>query len=200
MFNDSENTYRKVRKIKAVADGAGIGEQPRSGPPTCSRRSRDGSSQARSRKRLSVKPKRYLADPSLAVAQLGMGPESLLSDWQTFGLAFEAMCVRDLSVYARALPGVGFEPVRYYRDDSGLEADAVVELADGRWAAFEAKVGEDRVGAAVDSLRRLRAKLCSNPASRTRPPEFMAVIVGASRCAREVEEGIYVIPLRCLGA
>lgn len=155
---------------------------------------------SRSRKRLATKPRRYLADPSLAAAQLGMGPEALLRDWQTFGLLFEAMCVRDLTVFARALPDVGFEPVRYYRDDSGLEADAVVELADGRWAAFEFKVSEDKVADGVASLLRLRRKLCENPRARVREPEFTAVVTGLSRYARRTEEGVYVIPLRCLGA
>ena len=156
--------------------------------------------QARSRKRLATKPRRYLADPSLAAAQLGMGPDALLGDWQTFGLLFEAMCVRDLTVFARALPDIGFEPVRYYRDDSGLEADAVVELADGRWAAFEFKVSEDKVADGVASLLRLRRKLCENPRARVREPEFTAVVTGLSRYARRTEEGVYVIPLRCLGA
>lgn len=156
--------------------------------------------QTRSRKRLATKPKRYLADPSLAAAQLGMGPNALLHDWQTFGLVFEGLCMRDLTVYARALPNVGFEPVRYYRDDSGLEADAIVELADGRWAAFEFKVSEDGAKAGVESLLRLRRKLCENERARVRPPEFMAVVTGVSRYAREVDEGVYVIPLRALTA
>lgn len=156
--------------------------------------------QARSRKRMATKPRRYLADPSLAAAQLGMGPDALLRDWQTFGLLFEGMCMRDLTVYARALPDVGFEPVRYYRDDAGLEADAVVELADGRWAALEFKVSEDGVGHAVESLLRLRRKLCENPRARVREPEFLAVVTGASRYARRTPEGVYVVPLRCLTA
>lgn len=155
---------------------------------------------ARSPKRLRVKPKRYLADPSLAVAALGMDRASLLHDWQTFGLVFEAMAMRDLEVYARALPNAATVPLRYYRDDSGLEADAIIELADGRWAALEVKVGEDKLGEGVDSLRSLRTKLCENPKTRVRPPEFMAVIVGISQYARVVDEGIYCIPLRALGA
>lgn len=153
---------------------------------------------ARSRKRLAVKPKRYLADPSLAVAQLGMGVSALLHDWQTFGLLFESLCMRDLMVYACALPDIGFEPVRYYRDDTGLEADAIVELADGRWAAFEFKVGENKVPDAVKSLTRLKAKLCENKGARVREPEFLAVITGVSRFARQMPEGVYVIPIRCL--
>ena len=155
---------------------------------------------ARSRKRVATKPKRYLADPSLALAQLGMSPDALLHDWQTFGLAFESLCVRDLTVYARALPQAGLEPVRYYRDETGLEADAIIELMDGRWAAFEIKVSEDKVDDAVRSLVRLRDKLMSGDQSRTRPPEFMAVVTGLSKYAREVEKDIYVLPIRCLTA
>ncbi|MDD5926515.1 ATP-binding protein, partial [Ellagibacter isourolithinifaciens] len=109
---------------------------------------------ARDRKRFATKPKRYLADPSLACALLGMSPAALLADWQTFGLVFENMAVRDLSVYARALDLLDDVPVRYYRDDSGVEADAIVQLADGRWAAFEFKVSEDKVEKGVASLER----------------------------------------------
>lgn len=154
---------------------------------------------ARDRKRFATKPKRYLADPSLACALLGMSPAALLADWQTFGLVFENMAVRDLSVYARVLDLLDDVPVRYYRDDSGVEADAIVQLADGRWAAFEFKVSEDKVEKGVASLERIRRKVCENPRSRTRPPEFMAVITGVGEYAREVAEGIVAVPIRLLG-
>lgn len=154
---------------------------------------------ARDRKRFATKPKRYLADPSLACALLGMSPAALLADWQTFGLVFENMAVRDLSVYARALDLLDDVPIRYYRDDSGVEADAIVQLADGRWAAFEFKVSEDKVEKGVASLERMRRKVCENPRSQTRPPEFMAVITGVGEYAREVAEGIVAVPLRLLG-
>ena len=90
-------------------------------------------------------------------------------------------------------------PVRYYRDDSGVEADAIVQLADGRWAAFEFKVSEDKVEKGVASLERMRRKVCENPRSQTRPPEFMAVITGVGEYAREVAEGIVAVPIRLLG-
>lgn len=154
---------------------------------------------ARDRKRFATKPKRYLADPSLACALLSMSPAALLADWQTFGLVFENMAVRDLSVYARALDLLDDVPVRYYRDDSGAEADAIVQLADGRWAAFEFKVSEDKVEKGVASLERMRRKVCENPRSQTRPPEFMAVITGVGEYAREVAEGIVAVPIRLLG-
>lgn len=156
--------------------------------------------QSRSRKRLSVKPKRYLADPSITMALLGMGPDALLRDWQTFGLAFESLCIRDIMVYVEAMPDVGLVPLRYYRDDSGLEADVVIELSDGRWAAIEIKLSEDKVDDGVASLRRLQKKLCGNERARCRKPEFLAVVVGICRYARQVDDGIFVIPVRALGA
>ena len=153
----------------------------------------------RSPKRLAVKPKRYLADPSLAVALLGMNETSLMEDWQTFGLVFENLCMRDLAVYAQALPNGGAE-VRYYRDNVGLEADAVVELPDGRWAAFEFKLGVAKAEAGIGSLQRMRTKLLANPQARTREPSFMAVVTGTGEYAYRTGEGMYVIPVRALGA
>lgn len=155
---------------------------------------------ARSPKRVRTRPKRYLADPSLAVAALHMSPDALLGDWQTFGLVFENLCIRDLMVYASAMDEAADVPVRYYRDDSGLEADAIVELADGRWAAFEIKTSEAKVPDALKSLRAIKRKLADAPGARTRPPEFMAVITGVSEYARRVEDGLYVIPIRALTA
>ncbi|WP_303252069.1 hypothetical protein [uncultured Senegalimassilia sp.] len=69
-----------------------------------------------------------------------------------------------------------------------------MQLADGRWAAFEFKVSEDKAAKGAESLSRLRAKLCSNARAQTREPEFMAVITGNGEYARKAEDGIYVIP------
>ncbi|MEG1831245.1 MAG: DUF4143 domain-containing protein [Raoultibacter sp.] len=155
---------------------------------------------ARSPRRVQTKEKRYFADPSLAAAALGMNTDALLGDWQTFGLLFENLCMRDLGVYARALPNPAINPVRYYRDDSGLEVDAIIELADGRWAALEIKTSEDKVAAGVKSLTRLRDKLQKNPQAHMREPEFLAVVVGIAEYARKTPEGVYVIPITALGA
>ena len=155
---------------------------------------------SRSVKRVGTKPKRYFADPSLPIAALALSPESLMRDWQTFGLVFENLVIRDLIVYAEAQELCGDVPVRYYRDDSGLEADAIIELADGRWAAFEIKTSDAKVPSGEASLRRLRDKLCANPLARTRPPEFMAVITGISHFARRIDDGIYEIPITALTA
>lgn len=153
---------------------------------------------ARSRQRFITKPKRYLADPSLAVSLLGMSPTALLKDWQTFGLMFENLAMRDLMVYARTLNLLDEYPVRYYHDDSGLEADAIIQLSDGRWAALECKVSEDKVVEGISSLKSLRRKVCENPRAQTPKPTFMAVITGNGRFAYMVEEGLFVIPIRTL--
>jgi len=154
----------------------------------------------RSPKRVQTKPKRYFADPSLAVAALGMNQTAVLSDWQTFGLVFENLCMRDLFIYSHVLSGAAFTPLRYYRDDSGLEADAIIEMSDGRWAALEIKLSEDKVQDGVNSLLKLRKKLCENAKARVREPEFLAVVVGISEYARKTPEGVYVLPITCLGA
>ena len=81
-----------------------------------------------------------------------------------------------------------------------LESDAIIELADGRWAALEIKTSERKADVAIECLRGLRDKLSARGAARVRPPEFMAVITGVSEYARRVEEGLYVIPITCPGA
>lgn len=155
---------------------------------------------ARSPKRFRMGEKRYFADPSIAMSSLGMDPEALLHDWQTFGLAFENLCMRDLLVYARTLPKIGREPIRYYHDDSGLEVDVIIELTDGRWAALEIKSSQAKVSEATENLNRLRAKLTKNKKARIREPEFMAVIVGISEMTYQTSDGIYVVPITDLTA
>ena len=155
----------------------------------------------KARSRVRTKPKRYLDDPSMAAALLSVGPSRLLQDGQLFGMLFEALCVHDLSVYASLLPGAGMRPLRYYADADGLEVDAILELRDGRWAAFEVKLGESKVEQAAKSLSRLKAKVAANPVARNPKPEFMAVLVGNGAFARRrKEDGIYVLPLGTLTA
>lgn len=155
----------------------------------------------RSRSRLRTKPKRYFSDPSLAASLLQVTPDRLLEDGQLFGVLFESLCMRDLAVYASAMPGASPEPVRYYRDSDGLEVDAVVELRDGRWAGFEVKLGDSKAPEAFATLDRLRRKVAANPAARNPEPEFMAVLVGAGEFARyDADADVYVIPITALGA
>lgn len=155
----------------------------------------------RSKSRLRTKPKYYFADPSLAARALNVTPERLLEDGQLFGVLFESLCIHELSIYASVLPGAKPDPVLYYKDADGLEADAVIELRDGRWAAFEIKLGENKLAEGANSLRRLKEKIALNPAAENPNPAFMAVIVGAGEYARfDKDTGIYVIPITALGA
>ncbi len=155
---------------------------------------------SRSPKRMRMKPKRYFADPSIAVALLGLSPESLMHDWQTFGMVFENLCMRDLDVYARSLPNAGDVPLRYYHDDSGLEADAIIELADGSWGAFEIKLSPEAVSKAAGNLVRIRDKLLKVTNARIKEPSFLCVITGTGEGAYRRPDGVYVVPVRCLGA
>ena len=153
----------------------------------------------RAKSRLRTKPKRYFADPSLAVGLLGANEERLLQDAQTFGLLFESLCMHDLSVYASALPGVSSTPLRYYSDADGLEVDAVIELADGRWAGIEIKTGEEKADEASRNLKRLRSKVGANPAARNPDPSFMAVLLGKCQAARyNAKDDVYILPLTAL--
>ncbi len=154
---------------------------------------------ARSPKRFQTKPKRYLVDPSLAVAALRMSEQSLMKDWQTLGLVFENLCMRDLLVYSRALPDASSNPLHYYHDDNGLEVDAIVEDAGGRWGAFEIKLSENKADEAAKSLLRMRDKIGRNAVARTSAPQFLAVLVGLGQHAYRREDGVYVIPVGCLG-
>jgi hypothetical protein len=153
----------------------------------------------RSKARLRSSEKRYFCDPSLATVLLGISETKLLEDGQLFGLLFESLALRDLSVFAGLLPDAPRHPLMYYRDSTGLEVDAIIELVDGRWAAFEIKLGENGVPAGIDALAKLRRKIASNPAARNPEPAFCAVITGAGEFARyDRENNVYVVPLLSL--
>ncbi len=153
----------------------------------------------RSKSRLRTKPKRYLADPSLTATLLGVGPSRLLADGQLLGLLFESLCIHDIRVYASTLANATRDSLRYYQDADGLEVDAVIELADGTWAAIEVKLGEDKVPEGIANLGRLRRKVAANPAARNPEPAFMAVVTANSPFARyDREHGVYVLPLAAL--
>ena len=153
----------------------------------------------RAKSRLRTKPKRYFADPSIPAAALGMGPERLLSDGQTFGLLFESLCVHDLRAYTACLPGAHHGSLRYYGDSDGLEVDVVIELRDGRWAALEIKLGEAKVPDGIRNIERLREKVASNPAARNPKPEFCAVVTATSPfCRYDAAHDVYVFPITAL--
>ncbi len=144
----------------------------------------------RSRARLRQTAVRHLADPSLAAAALNAGPGLLLREIAWMGQLFESLVVRDLRVYAAALGG----ELYYYRDSNGLEADAIVELPDGRWAGFEIKLGSsaDIVDAAAATLLRVAAAVVE-------PPVALGVITGTGYGFTR-RDGVHQIPVGALAA
>lgn len=155
----------------------------------------------KSRNRMRVKPKRYFADPSLAVAALGMTPARLVRDGQTFGDMFENLALRDLRIYASAWNGLEDARLFFYRDERGLEADAIIELSDGRWGAVEVKLGINKLNEATESLLKVRDKVIgANPMARIPDPSFLMMLVGHGERSFRTREGIYVVPLTLLGA
>ncbi len=145
----------------------------------------------RSRVDLRTSPARHFVDPSLAVAALGATPEQLLQDLNLLGLLLESLVVRDLRIYAQGFDGV----VKQYRDNKGVEVDAIVETDDGRWAAFEVKLGGRRVLEGVESLTRFASKIDT---AKCGEPAVLGVIVG-SGYGYVREDGVHVIPIGALG-
>lgn len=147
----------------------------------------------RSRTAIRTAPTRHFADPSIATAALGCGPDELVGDLETFGLVFEDLCVRDLRVYASVLDGA----VSHYRDKTGLECDAVIHLRNGSYGLVEVKLGGDEAiekGAA--SLGKLAERIDT---SRMRSPSFLMVLTGMGTYAYPREDGVMVVPVRALG-
>lgn len=145
----------------------------------------------RSRSILRKSPKRHFVDPSLAAAALGAGPAALIRDLNLFGFLFESLVVRDLRVYAQPLRG----EVRQYRDNKGLEIDAIVETNDS-WAAFEVKLGAPKaIEEAAASLLKFAGEVDTR---RSGKPSALGVIV-ADGYGYTREDGVHVIPISALG-
>lgn len=135
---------------------------------------------------------RYFTDPSIAAAALGLGPDDLLDDPNTFGLLFETMAVRDLRVYAEALDG----QVCHYRDKKGLECDAIVHLRNGRYGLIEIKLGGDNlIEAGATTLKKLASKIDTD---KMKSPSFMMVLTAIGEYAYRRLDGVLVVPIGCL--
>ncbi len=146
----------------------------------------------RSKTAIRTSDTRYFIDPSIAVAALGLGPQDLLNDLNTFGLFFETLCVRDLRVYADALGGT----VYHYRDKNGLECDAVLHLRNGHYGLIEIKLGGDRlINEGAENLLKLSEKIDT---TRMKKPSFCMVLTGVGPFAYKRQDGVYVVPLGCL--
>jgi len=148
------------------------------------------SAKLRSKTAIRTTAKRHFADPSIAAASLRATPKRLLSDFNTFGFLFESLCIRDLRVYAESIDG----SVYHFRDKSGLEIDAVIQLADGRWGAAEVKMGAGEIEDAASNLLKLRKAIDTE---KMKEPSFLMVITG-TEYAFQLKNGVVVVPIGCL--
>lgn len=146
----------------------------------------------RSKSAIRTSDTHYFVDSSMAVAALGLGPDDLINDLNTFGFIFETMAVRDLRVYAQALDGGVF----HFRDRNGLECDAVIHLRNGSYGLVEIKLGgEKNIEEGAKSLNRLAEKIDTD---KMKQPSFKMVLTGLGHYAYTRKDGVMVVPIGCL--
>lgn len=147
----------------------------------------------RSKTAIRTSDTRYFNDSSIAAAALGVSPLDLTQDLNTMGLMFETMAVRDLRVYAEALDG----KVYHYRDKSGLECDAVIHLRNGSYGLVEIKLGGNTlIDDGVKTLNSLAAKIDT---AKMKEPSFKMVLTGVGEFPFRRSDGVYIVPIGCLG-
>ena len=144
----------------------------------------------RSKTAIRTTAKRHFSDPSIAAAALGATTKRLFNDFNTFGLLFEALCIRDLRVYADSMDA----NVYHYRDAKGVEADAIIQMKDGSWGAAEVKMGAGNIETAAKNLLGFKANIDT---AKMREPSFLMVLT-ATETAFQMENGVWVVPLGCL--
>lgn len=146
----------------------------------------------RSKSAIRTSDTRYYVDPSIASASLGLGPEDLLNDLNTFGLLFETMCVRDLRIFAESINGT----VYHYRDNTGLECDAVIHLKNGKYSLIEIKLGgDDLIEEGAKTLKKLKDCIDTTKMNK---PSFLMVLTGIGKYAYKREDGVLVVPIGVL--
>lgn len=146
----------------------------------------------RSSVRVKQAEKRHLADPSLACALLNASPQMLMDDLNTLGFLFEALCERDLKIYAESFGA----SLYHYQDYRNREIDAIVELPDGQWCGFEIKLGASQIDAAAENLLKIKKEIEEEPDGK--PPKILCVLCGLSNAAYRRKDGVYVVPLTAL--
>ena len=149
-------------------------------------------SNIRSSVRVRQAEKRHFADPSLACALLKLTPEALLNDLETLGFMFEALCERDLRIYAESFGGTLY----HYQDYKNREIDAVIELPNGKWAAFEIKLGANQIDQAAANLKQIQREFEED--KKAVPPSVLCVLCGLSNAAYQRPDGVFVIPITAL--
>lgn len=146
----------------------------------------------RSRSAIRTLDTRYYVDPSIACAALGIGPDDLINDLNTFGFIFECLCVRDLRVYAQPIEG----KIYHFRDKTGLECDAVIHLRNGSYGLVEIKLGGEKlINEGAENLIKLRNRIDT---SKMKAPVFEMVLTAVGDFAYRRKDGILVVPIGCL--
>ena len=144
----------------------------------------------RSKTAIRTSQKRHFVDPSIATAVMRINPAAILKDFEYFGFLFEALCARDVRIYAQRNDGEVF----HYRDKSGLEADMIVQLRDGRWGAIEVKLGNKQIEQAAENLLNLNKNIDTD---KMRKPSFLLVLTGGQFAYRR-KDGVCIVPVGCL--
>lgn len=144
----------------------------------------------RSKTAIRTTEKRHFVDPSIATAVMRINPEGVLNDFSYFGFLFESLCTRDIRIYAQANDGDVF----HYRDKNGLEADLIIRLHDGRWAAIEVKLGNKQIEEAAKNLLSLKEKVNEDKMGKS---AFLMILTGGQN-AYQRKDGIWVVPIGCL--
>lgn len=135
---------------------------------------------------------RHFVDPSIGTASLGLGPNDLVNDLNSFGLFFEDLAVRDLRVFAEALDG----RLYHYRDSSGLECDTVLHRRNGTYALIEVKLGGEKlIEEGVEALNSLSATIDT---TKMPNPTFKMVLTAVGQYAYQRKDGIFIVPIGCL--
>lgn len=160
--------------------------------------------QIRSKTAIRSGKKHIFVDPSIGVAALGINPDYFNNDLDLFGHVFENLVLRDLIVYAEAHNA----RILHYADDMGLEADAVYQMADGRYALIEIKTGSNKIPEAEKSLLKFREvikkhndnalKNSEHPKARYREPSALIVICANAVMGYTTENGVKIVPVGCL--
>ena len=160
--------------------------------------------QIRSKTAIRSSKKHIFIDPSIGLAALGISPQYFNNDLDLFGHAFENLVLRDLLSYAQAHDA----RVMHYRDDFGMEADAIYQLSDGRYALIEIKTGENAIPAAEKSLLKFKdviqqhnetvSKNKEHPGVKYREPSLLLIICAKANISYTTQNGVRVIPIGCL--
>ena len=160
--------------------------------------------QIRSRTAIRAAKKHLFVDPSIGIAALGITPDYFYNDLDTFGHVFENMVLRDLLVFSQAHNA----RVMHFSDDYGLEADAVYQLSDGRYALIEIKTGSGAIPSAEKNLLRFRDAIREHnnqvmmnkehPGVLYQEPSLLLIICANCPMAYTTTGGVKVIPVGCL--